>query len=108
MKDIIIWVGNSVGKQRRKMKILRNFMLENKEEKAILCWKTQNKSQGLLKSGFSISERDQKDKTLVGLCRDSLTIIGVGLFSRAVTEPHSHSWLHCVSYLMEEKKSDRV
>jgi hypothetical protein len=86
-----------VGKQRRKSENLR-----------ILCWKTKNKSQGLLKSGFSISERVQKDKILVGLCRDSLMIIGVGLFSHALTEPHSHSWLLCVSYLMEEKQSDRV
>ncbi len=86
-----------VGKQRRKSKNLR-----------IICWKTKNKSQGLLKSGFSISERDQKDKILVGLCRDSLMIIGVGLFSHALTEPHSRSWLHCVSYLKEEKQLDRV
>lgn len=101
-----------VGKQRRKMKNLKKNCVEKQRRKSenlrIICWKTKNKSQGLLKSGFSISERVQKDKILVGLCRDSLMIIGVGLFSHALTEPHSHSWLHCVSYLMEEKQSDRV
>jgi hypothetical protein len=99
-------------KTKKKIEELEKFCVEKQRRKSknlrILCWKTKNKSQGLLKSGFSISERDQKDKILVGLCRDSLTIIGVGLFSHALTEPHSHSWLHCVSYLMEEKQSDRV
>jgi hypothetical protein len=53
--------------------------------------------------GFPLVREIKRTRYWLVCVEIALTIIGVGLFSHALTEPHSHSWLHCVSYLMEEK-----
>jgi hypothetical protein len=89
-----------------------NFGLET------LCWKTKKKNEELekfcvgkqrikvkdfLRVSFPLVREIKRTRYWLVCVEIALMIIGVGLFSHALTEPHSHSWLHCVSYLMEEK-----